>query len=147
MLETAWYKVLYYWCYQKTPLGSGLTIPFLIGVEREFGRGENFNVSDLIDEFISISAEFSLVIGNCDEIGTEVCSLEILNTQEKEYLKSFGSLYLTSSDYRDIEELDELKDEFKKDYQIIDKEYSITNGQWSDFSIDDMEIIENGLNT
>lgn len=146
MEDTAWFKVLYYWCYEKTPVGSGLTIPFLIGVERNFGRGKGFDASDLIYEFASLSSEHSIIIEDCNDIGNEVCRLEILEIQEKEYYrKSFGSLYLPSAEYKDIQSLDELRIMFSRDYQINDKEYSINRGQWGDFNSEDLEIIENSL--
>nr|WP_042296372.1 hypothetical protein [Nonlabens ulvanivorans] len=94
MEDYLWYKVLYFWCYTKQPIGSGLTIPFLIGVEKEFGRGEDYKIDDLLSEFHSIEGgDFSITIRNCQNINMDVCCLDKLIEQEKTCYQNFA-LYI-----------------------------------------------------
>jgi hypothetical protein len=74
-------------------VGSRLSIPFLIGVEKEFGRGEDYKIDDLLSEFHSIESDVSITIRNCQNINMDFCCLDILNNQEKKYFKNFGSIF------------------------------------------------------
>lgn len=145
MKDYLWYKILHYWCYTKQPNGSGLTIPFLIGVEKEFGRGETYEIDDLLNEFHSIESNFSITIRNCQNINMDVCCLDTLNEQEKTYYQNFGSIYLEVNDYKESKNFKDFKliviPEYS--YYIEQNNYSINNGLWSDFTEADLELFKN----
>ncbi|MGJ8743264.1 hypothetical protein [Polaribacter sp.] len=145
MEDYIWYKVLYYWCVTKEPVGSGLTIPFLIGVEKEFGRGEDYKIHDLLSEFHSIEGDYSITIRNCQNINMDVCCLDILNSQEKEYFENFGSIFLQVDDYSDLDSFDDFKKAVSSEYihYIREGNYSINNAQWSGFTDFDLDLINN----
>ncbi|WP_405382320.1 hypothetical protein [Maribacter sp. LLG6340-A2] len=144
MEKSLWFKILYYWCFKKNPIGSGLTIPFLIGVEKEFGRGQNFETNDLLNEFYLIQVIYSITIRNCQNINMIVCCLDILNNQEKEYYKNFGSIYLEVNDYNDLKTFEDFKLKVKSEYidYIQQNNYSINNGIWGGFTDIDLKTIE-----
>lgn len=116
MKSSAWYKVLNYWCNIKTPLGSGLTIPYLIGIEREYGRGLDFGIPELLTEFNSLEEDdFVISIRKCQNINMDVCCLDKLKDEEKAYYKRFESLYLVVGRYDDFIS-------FKKFQKVVESE-------------------------
>ncbi|WP_452230024.1 hypothetical protein [Lacinutrix sp. MEBiC02404] len=145
MEDFLWYKVLYYWCFTKNPIGSGLTIPFLIGVEKKFGRGEDYEIDDLLTEFHSIEGDFSITISNCQNINIDVCCLDILNEQEKGYYQNFGSIYLEVNHYKESKTFNDFKLIVISEYIyfIEQNNYSVNNGLWSNFTDADLKLINN----
>lgn len=141
MNNCAWYKALNYWCNIKSPLGSGLTIPFLIGVEKVFGRGEDFDIDTLLDEFRAIGGGSSITIRFCDYIGMDVCSLDILNNEEQLNYTNFDSLFLMVNDYDDVNSFEGLKKVIEDEYSsnIQQNHFSINNGVWNDFLESDLK--------
>ena len=140
MNDSAWYRALNFWCNIKTPLGSGLTIPFLIGVEKKYGRGDDFGIYALLEEFTSLENDFFVSIRFCDYIGMDVCSLDILDNQEERNYKNFGSLILIVDDYNHIHKIENLKELIKNEYStyIENNNFSLNQGTWSDFSSNDL---------
>lgn len=147
MENYSWYNVLHYWCFRKDPIGSGLSIPFLIGVEREFGRGEDYHIEDLISELNSINSELSITIRYCSNIDMDVCCLDELTNQEKKYYKSIDSIFLAVDDYDELKTFKEFQSVVKSEYlDYVERgNYSINNGKWSGFTDDDLLLINNIL--
>jgi hypothetical protein len=141
MDDFLWYKVLNYWCNIRTPIGSGLTIPFLVGVEKKYGRGDDFNTNLLLDEFNTIDTEQSVIVSYCNNIGMDVCSLEELSKLEKNYYKKLETLFLGVGEYKDLESFEEFKKVIYDEYLIYieEEKYSINNGKWTDFTQIDLE--------
>jgi len=140
VIDSSWFKALNHWCYQKTPIGSGLTIPFLVGVEKRLGRGENFKTSILLDEFTNLN-DYVITIRYCDYIGMDVCELDEINEYEQSSYKNYGSLFLAVSDYDEINNLSDLKKVIAEEYSdhIKNYKFSLNDGVWSDFTEGDLK--------
>lgn len=145
MEDYLWYTILHYWCNTKQPNGSGLSIPFLIGLEKEFGRGKNYEIKNLLTEFHSIQGTYSITIRNCTNINMDVCCLDILNEQERAYYQNFGSIYLEVNDYIESKTFNDFILTVKSEYigYVDQKHYSINNGLWSYFIDADLKMINN----
>lgn len=139
-----WYKLLYYWCFNKTPVGSGLTVPFLVGAERECGEAKDFNIDDLFSEFKSLDNDYVVSVRFCNNIGALVCCLDIFEEKEKEYYKGFGSLFLDDEYFIHLDVFNDVIAFFRNDYLTIinRKKYSISNGEWTNFSKREIKLIE-----
>ncbi|CAA0183006.1 hypothetical protein [Tenacibaculum maritimum] len=138
-----WYKLLYYWCFEKIPLGSGLTVPFLIGFEREYGTNVNFSTDDLLKEFKNLDNGYIISIRYCDNIGAYVCCLdEKYFVSESKYFRSFGSLFFNKADYSEKADFDDILKDFRDRYMgiISDKGYSYNEGGWTKFNKDDLNV-------
>lgn len=141
-----WFNLLYFWGYLKQPLGSGLSIPFLVGAELQFGANDNFSTDDLILAFIEMDSEYVIAIRDCNDIGELVCCLEEHTSEESKYYKKrFGSLVLISPYFNEIKSLDQLLWQIDKDYMplIEQRKFSISKGNWNAFSKKDVAMIEN----
>ena len=148
MNDKIWYKLLYYWSYSKKPIGSGLTIPFLIGAINDYSDPIDVcSIRKLIQDFADINLNnYQVSIRFCTTIGTLVCCLENLIEEELIGAKKIGNLYLMadSLNYVSINELVEYLENKFNDY-ITNANYSISNGKWNKFSKTDKETIEKVL--
>jgi hypothetical protein len=142
-----WYSLLFYWCFTKVPIGSGLTIPFLIGAETINGNRHNpITINQLLNEFQRLPVGYSISIRRCSMIGELVCSLDH-GDSENEHYPSFGSLVITdftlapTKDYATI--LIKLHDLYSSN--INSECFSKHHGKWQHFTDEDYEIITNGL--
>lgn len=148
MNDKIWCKLLYYWSYRKVPVGSGLTIPFLIGAINDYSDPIDVcTIRKLILDFADIKLNnYHVSIRFCTTIGTLVCCLEKLNKEELIGAKKIGNLYLMedSLNYVNINEIVEYLENKFNDY-ITNATYSINNGKWNKFSKTDKETIEMAL--
>ena len=138
-----WYTILYHWCYNRIPLGSGLTVPFLIGFEREYGGNSNYSTDDLLKEFKNLDNGYIISIRYCDDIGAYVCCLdEKYLVIERKYYKSFDSLFFNKKEYATEAVFDDVLTNFRDRYMDIikDKGYSYNMGEWTNFTKEDMNL-------
>ena len=141
-----WYKILYYWGFLKKPLGSGLSIPFLVGAEIQYGINSNFSTDDLLLQFSKMNSKYAISIRYCDTIGELVCCLEEFAEEEtKSHQKRFGNLVLIADYFNQTKTLDHVLLLVEKDFMpLIKKEkYSVSYGKWSSFSQNDVSMITN----
>jgi len=140
-----WYNLLYFWGYLKQPLGSGLSIPFLIGAEIKFGVNSNYCTDDLLSAFKKMDCEYVIAIRDCHNIGELVCCLEEHTVEESKYFrKRFGSLVLISEYFNEVNSFSQLLQLIEEDYMplINQGKYSVSAGKWEAFSKEDISIIE-----
>jgi hypothetical protein len=140
-----WYEILYHWCYDRIPEGSGLTVPFLVGFEREYGENPNYSTDDLLNEFKNLDNGYNISIRFCDNIGAYVCCLDEKYLEgERQYYKSFDSLFFNKNEYSTEAVFDDILTDFRDGYMDIinDKGYSYHEGEWTNFTNDDISLFD-----
>ncbi|MBU2973110.1 hypothetical protein [Zobellia sp. B3R18] len=143
-----WFSLLDYWGFKKEPQGSGLSIPFLVGAELQFGDNCEFSIENLLSEFIDIVSEYVIAIRFCDTIGELVCCLEKHTVQEKNYYRTrFGNLVLISDYFDEVKTPNQASLLLHKKYiqEIEHGKYSLESGYWRPFSQEDICMIKNVL--
>jgi len=149
MKGSLWFRLLHYWSYKRIPIGSGLTIPFLVGAERMFLDHANpFSIRNLIEEFVnSYEVGYDISIRQCNNIGTLVCCLEELEEDEKMYAENIGNLFLFANELIELTTINTLSEYLEKRFNgfINNNEYSSMAGKWMVFSQDDINTIKKAL--
>ena len=142
-----WYCLLYYWCYKKVPICSGLTLPFLVGAENESGiRQDQFTISELLTEFKELSNGYTVSLRRCSMINEIVCSLDDNNFEQAHYL-AFQSLTIEDTSLSQINEFQLIAKQLEEDYsgRINDGNFSKHLGHWQSFTQEDKQTIAIGL--
>lgn len=150
MKNPEWYKLLKYY-EKKGYVYNGLTIPFLVGVERLLSGNKNFDSFELVEQFFSDKLPNKIGMINCDTINEYVFgsvdkeTLLTQNTYSKPIFRLIDGLVINDDSF--INHRDEqLKKILQEKYiDFINKEnYSKNDGEWTFFTPLDLERI-NGL--
>ena len=148
MEQPVWYRLLYYWCYEKVPVGSGLTIPFLVGAELFANEQQRkLSIPELISEFRFHKSNKVISIRYCLNIGEYIVSLDEMCENEKSHFLHFGNFYIveeklaTLNDYQNI--LDVLENRYLD--MISHGKFSKDYGKWKSFSDTDVHTINRVL--
>ena len=140
----SWFVILDYWCNKKTPLGSGLTIPFLIGVIN-LADGKLINTSDFFKLLFDKKDEI-FSIRKCNDIGEYIVQLNDKNDLPSlKYYNKFKNIYSTEKEL--LTENGEFQIKLEKIYSelIENKTFSKNNGNWNKLNDNDIKWIKNVL--
>lgn len=140
----SWYRILDYWCNRKTPLGSGLTIPYLIGIIYQIDC-ELITTNDFL-ELILTKEDKIFSIRKCDVIGEYVLQLNDENDLASlSYYTKFKNIYLTEQNL--ITKENKFEKHLDKKYTglISRKTFSKNDGNWNKFNDDEIKWIKNVL--
>jgi len=143
MEKSLWRNLIYLWC--ETKGKYGLTLPFLVGAEREFGRGEDFDISQLFKELQLASQPYC--ISRCDDLEEFIIGLP---KREYPFLKSlqrYGSLYINTPFLEHLDSIGHIQEQLALIYEkyIELKKYSKNIGydEWGYFDeYDEISIRE-----
>lgn len=137
------HKLLNYWCNEKVPNGSGLTIPFLIGAKKYLGQS-SINILSLFQEFISNDFKNYYSLEMCDLINEYV----IKWNDERDLISlkpytNFGKLYIIDERLGQ-QNINQLSDYFEALYmeKLSFELYSKEHGLWKMFDLLEKKMIE-----
>jgi len=133
-------KLIQQWCVDKGRYG--LTIPFLVGAEKEFGDVKEYNFEVLFKDLSNADTKY--LISYCNDLKEYVIGLPKSESPPLNMLKHFGSIYINASELEDSKSLESLKDHIKDPYlNLIHQErYSknMDTEKWGSF--DQQEIVD-----
>lgn len=142
-----WNKIIDYWCESQERFG--LTIPYLVGVERIFAGRTDFNNKDLLSEINDSKFDKKYIISFCGDLAEYVIGLD---RPEYPYIKSlphFDSLVVNDPDLekKNLDELSDYLDELYH-YKIDEELFSIDycSLEWSKFNLDEIKEITEIIN-
>lgn len=145
MEKSLWRKLVYQWC--EIDGRYGLTLPFLIGAEKEFGSGDGFDIDVLFKELQGSPQPY--IISKCSDLDEYIVGLP-----KKEYpylgsLTKYGSLYINSQDLDGLDSIDQIRMQLILLYEkpIGDNKYSKTIGfeEWTPFDDIDKSKIRTAM--
>lgn len=133
--EREWFKYLDYWCNRKVPIGSGLSIPFLIGIE--LMTNEDYDIKKFLSEIKNIKIDHQVIcLRYCKYINEIVCCLDCMSENELKYYNNFDNIYFSLTDFNNIKDYQKFENEFIEKYSDIikNKYFSKENGNWIPFT-------------
>lgn len=141
-------SLLYYWCYKKTPNGSGLTIPFLIGANH-FLTGNKPQVINLLSDLANNNHNFNIVLERCGNVNEYV--LKLYNTNDSfglNFYSNFNRLYFNDNSLTNCKNLEEVSDYFQILYSdcLNNDKFSKVYGNWVEFDPNDIYLIKSNCN-
>lgn len=143
MEKSLWRNLIYLWC--ETKGKYGLTLPFLIGAERKFGRGEDFDMDELFKELQLAPQPY--FISRCDDLEEFIIGLPKREYSFLGSLQRYGSLYINTPFLEDMESISKIQEQLTLIYQkhIEAEKYSKNIGydEWGYFDeYDEISIRE-----
>jgi len=146
MEKSLWRKLVYLWCTVEDK--NGLTLPFLVGAEREFGDRQNFTLNNLFEE-LQVSPQ-PYIITRFDDLEEYVIRLPKHEYPFLNALTKYGSLYISTPFLEGFGSILEIQKQLSVIYEetIQNKKYSKTIGfeYWSDFDQTDENKIKTAMN-
>ena len=142
-MKNLWFRLLFYWCYEKTPIGSGLTIPYLIGSEKHINN-ETISIEELLIEFSKNETNYFVSIELCANINEYVIKLN--DTEDLIQLKHyprFGNFFIQDEKLGKLVNINKISNYLQNIYyvNIKDDKFSKIDGEFIKFTIDDLEMI------
>lgn len=123
----------------------GLTIPFLVGVERVYGERPEFSISDLLHEAKDLDTKGKLNVYDCKQIGAHVINFKGLLYGIPDNAKVFGSIiiYQNNKELHMYDNLEYIIEHLSILYQdtIDNNLFSIVNGEWKEFDKNYVEAL------
>ncbi|RQO66601.1 hypothetical protein DBR40_22235 [Pedobacter sp. KBW01] len=145
MEKSLWRKLVYLWCTVEDK--NGLTLPFLIGAEREFGDRQNFSLDTLFEELQASSQPY--IISRFDDIEEYVIGLPKREYPFLSSLPKYGSLYINTPFLEGFDSILKIQEQLSAIYEenIQNKKYSKTIGfeYWSEFDGNDQNKIRTAM--
>lgn len=143
MGKSIWFNVLDFWCNKRVPIGSGLTIPFLIGSDFLI-NGELKSVSVFLNELQSLDNEI-FSIRNCNVIGEYVIQLNDSSDYSLNYFPKTKNLVITDENLIELYKSDKMIDFLTEKYsECLEKNlFSINYGKWEKINKTDLVMIKN----
>jgi len=146
MSDSKWYNFLYYWSFKRTEIGSGLTLPFLIGIDFLENKKLPQSTLQLLNEIDNNDLKKLFSIHYCVNIGEYILQLnEQQDIQSLAYYKKYNSLYIGDSILKKKNGIFEISQFFDKKYMkyILNLEFSKDSGNWRIFNDDEIQMIKN----
>jgi hypothetical protein len=139
------FKILHYWCFKKVPLGSGLTIPFLIGVDYLNDRVIPDSTYNKLTELNNTNLTSLISIHFCSNIQEYVVQLNDNSDKPSlAYYKKIGQIHVTGESLEIYTSLTELSSFFDLLYMehIRKTHFSKNFGKWTVFNEDEIRMIK-----
>jgi hypothetical protein len=146
MSDSKWYNFLYYWSFNRTEIGSGLTLPFLIGVEFLENKELPKSTLQLLNEIDNNDLNILFSIHYCPNIGEYILQLnEQQDIQSLAYYKKYNSLFIGDSVLNKKQGIFEISQFLDKKYMkyILNLEFSKDSGDWRKFNNNELQMIKN----
>lgn len=143
--NTLWQTIINQWC---TVYGRyGLTLPFIIGAEKEYGRGSAFTIKTL---FIELQAsQQPYVISQCSDLEEYIIGLPKTEYPYLGSLPKYGSLYINNQTLEDLASIEAIQGQLKFMYEkfILESKYSKSteSEKWISFTDADIKTIKNAM--
>lgn len=146
MCDLIWYDFLYYWTFKRTVIGSGLTIPFLIGVEYLEKEELPKSTLQLLNDIDNNKLNILFSIHYCPNIGEYILQLnEQEDIQSLTYYKKYNNLFIGDSILNKKNGMVEISQFFDKRYMknIRKLEFSKESGIWRKMNSEEIKMIKN----
>lgn len=143
MQKRNWFRYLDFWCNQKVPIGSGLSIPFLIGIE--LISNKDYDIETFLFELKKTKINQQVIcLRYCPNINEIVCCLDTMENSEKKFYNNFDNLYYSITEFNDTNDFKIFKSMLIEKYkEIIENQlFSKENGNWISFSEKKIEEIK-----
>jgi hypothetical protein len=142
-MKNLWFRLLFYWCYEKTPIGSGLTIPYFIGTFKHL-YNETISTEELLMEFSKNETNYFVCIEFCANINEYVIKLNDKEDliQLKHYPR-FGNFFILDEKLGKFQNINKISNYLENIYSVYikDEKFSKIDGKFVKFTINDFEII------
>lgn len=148
-----WYRLIDSWVNKR--YRSGLTLPFLIGVEKVYLDAnltlDADSIPALIDDILNSNMDQVVHIFRCGDIKEIVLGLDDQGGlgRERLYENAAGepTIVVANNIYTDARTIDQIVAVLNNDYQdyLLEGEFSKNAGQWGDFNKYDDKFIREAL--
>ena len=133
----------------KSNIGTGLTIPFVIGVLKKDNQSNQLTISELLFDIVN-NAESEVMLRFCNEIGEFILTISpnfILAKRYIKHLKFDQLLVVPEKNLKGLSELDHMIASLEIDYAkyINEGNFSKRGEDWYEFDENDENFIKNSL--
>jgi hypothetical protein len=148
MEKHIWINLINNFCDETILDSYGFTIPFIIGIERNFNNRVGFMVANLFEDIKENNIVFT--ISDCPDLDEIIIGQHKKSYPNPNSLKKIGNFLINSEEIQDIDTIAQLISFFDDKYynEILDNKFSknyYTNN-WSDFDNEDKKLINKLLN-
>jgi hypothetical protein len=149
MEKNIWIDLTKKYCDKLILDSYGFTVPFIIGIEREFNNRENFTIRNIFEDLKVTNDIFT--ISNCDDLDEIIIGEHKKSYPNVNSLKRIENIIINFKELEEVNLTEQLISFFEDKYnsKILEKEFSKNyyTHRWSYFDEQDNKLIKKLLNT